>query len=304
MRPAALLAPMLLVAGLATAQPRARRDAGASIDAGPAPHALVAAARGGLREVESFGGALHGPGGDVSTERLGRLAVGRCYALLGAATGSAQVRASVRARSVTVLAPVPLANSRGEAERRDFCVRYPADWYELVIAPEGEVRWHVTLAELPPDASAPEAPAPQRDAGVVFNDTPPSADALTFRPEPVGGDAQDYVGSQLRAYARARPRLVGFSPAARATLATNEAWTARYALPAGRCVELVAAGVPSVGDLVLELEDPGGARVAQDGTHRATEAVRHCPRYAGTYTARVRMFAGHGAVAIQLLTEP
>lgn len=291
------------LAGLASAQPRSRRDAGAALDAGPSPRAMVDALRGGLRAVDAFPGAQ---ARDEAVERafpLARVMPGRCYALVGAATGAAQVRVRVIARTADVVPPTPIANSRGEAVRRDFCARYPTDWFELLVAAEGAAQWHVALLELPGDASAPPEPSPRAlDAGGAEDVS--REDALSFRPEPVGGTERDYVGAQLRAYARARPRLVGFAPAVRRSLATNEAWAARFALPAGRCVELVAAGVPSVGDFALELEDPGGARVAQDGTHRATEALRHCPRYAGSYTARVRMFAGAGAVAIQLLTEP
>lgn len=289
-----------MVARLASAQPR---DAGA-MDAGPSPSALVSALRGGLRELNGWGGRQVRDEPVETTYALGRIMPGRCYAVIGAATGASQVRVRVVARTADVVAPTPIANSRGEAVRRDFCARYPSDWFQLMLAVDGAALWHVELVELPGDASAPEPePVVVRDAGAA-TDAPSGPAPLAFRPQPVGGDAQDYVGNQLRAYARARPRLVGFSATERRRLATNEAWSARYALPAGRCVELVAAGVPSVADMVLELEDPAGQRVAQDGTHRATEAVRHCPRFAGSYTARVRVFSGAGAVAVQMLIEP
>lgn len=301
-RAAAGIVPLVLAANLAHAQHRARGDAGRGDDAGPSPRAMVSARRGGFEELAAWGGRQTRDELVERTERLVRVMPGRCYALIGAATGAAQVRVQVRARVATVVAPTPIANSLGEAVRRDFCARFPSDWYELLLTVEGAAQWHVALVELPGDAGAPEPEIPQvaRSEREAPGDPPPP----TFRPEPVGGAEQDYIGNQLRAYARARTRLVGFSPTIRTRLATNEAWSAQYALPAGRCVELVAAGVPSVADLVMELEDPAGQRVAQDGTHRATEALRHCPRFAGRYTARVRMFSGQGAVAIQLLIEP
>ncbi|MEZ4391118.1 MAG: hypothetical protein R3A48_08485 [Polyangiales bacterium] len=286
---------LILSSSGALGQPRPRRDAGVVDDAGPTARQLVEAARGERTAFDEFGDPRGREPARDEERPLARVVQGRCYALLGAAVGASQVRARVMARGVTVVPDAPLANSRGEAVRREFCVRHPSDWYVLRVALEGSSSWHVALVELGVEVRAPEAPAaPAPEA--------PAAPAAAARPEPIGGD--DYVGAQIRSYARARPRLVGLSPVARGRLSTNETWTARYALPAGRCVELVAAGVPSVRDLALEIEDPAGRRVAQDGTHRATEAVRHCPHYAGTHTVRVRMFAGAGAFAAQLLIEP
>lgn len=286
---------LILATSGALAQRRPRRDAGAPADAGPTARQLVEAARGALAPVDDFGDPRGREPARDEERPLARVRSGHCYALLGAAVGAAQVRARVMARGVMVVPDAPLANSRGEAVRREFCVRHPSDWYVLRVAPEGPSAWHVALVETGVDTHAPVA-------SVVAAPAPPEAPAVALRPEPIGGT--DYVGAQILAYARARPRLVGLSPVARGRLSTNETWTARYALPAGRCVELVAAGVPSVRDLALEIEDPAGHRVAQDGTHRATEAVRHCPHYAGTHTVRVRMFAGAGAFAAQLLIEP
>lgn len=288
---------LILTSSGALAQHRPRRDAGAVADAGPTARQLVEAARGEGIALEDFGDPRGREPARDEERPLARVVTGRCYALLGAAVGASQVRARVMARGVTVVPDAPLANSRGEAVRREFCVRHPSDWYVLRVAPDGPSAWHVALVETGADTQARAASAPTASAPVGAE-----SPAAAARPEPIGGD--DYVGAQIRAYARARPRLVGLSPLARGRLSTNETWTARYALPAGRCVELVAAGVPSVRDLALEVEDPAGHRVAQDGTHRATEAVRHCPHYAGTHTVRVRMFAGAGAFAAQLLIEP
>lgn len=298
MRPAVVLS-LILATSPASAQRRPPRDAGPPLDAGPSPRRLVEALVGGMRVIESFGDSRgHEPGRE--TERpLPQVIASRCYAVVGAATGASQMRVRVSARGATVVDDTPLANSRGEAVRRDFCVRHPSDWYSLRVSSEGPTPWHISLVELPADASAPERSA------LVATDAPappPPRPPPAFREAPIGGDG--YVGAQIIAYARARPRLVGLAPLARGSLATNETWTARYPFPAGRCVELVAAGVPSVRDLALEIEDPAGHRVAQDGTHRATEAVRHCPRYAGTHVVRVRMFAGAGAFAAQVLIEP
>ena len=294
----AALCTLLSVSAVASAQPRTRRDAGTLMDAGPSPRQLVDAARGGLRALDTFTGRQVDNAPREEAHPLPRVMPGRCYAVVGAAVGAAQVRVRVMARGATVVADTPPANSRGEAVRRDFCARHPTDWYALQLTAEGDAQWSVALVELPGDASAPEAPPPRPDAGLPPRDVP----AVVFRETPIGGD--DYTGNQIRVYARARPRRVGFGPLVRSNLLTNGVWFTGYALPAGRCVELVAAGVPSVRDLVLEIEDPAGHRVAQDGTHRATEAVRYCPRYAGTHTFRVRMFAGAGAVAAQVLIEP
>ena len=101
-----------------------------------------------------------------------------------------------------------------------------------------------------------------------------------------------------------RAGAVGFTDVQRRRLDTNAVVEGRVALPAERCVDLLAAGVPSVSDLVLELEDPSGQRVASDGTHRGSESARFCTRVAGTYAWRVRVFLGAGDVAAQLVIEP
>ncbi|MBL8600907.1 MAG: hypothetical protein JNK72_03190 [Myxococcales bacterium] len=271
------------------------RDAGpqAAPDAGVGVQAMLDAATAG-RTVLATGGRRSRAREEVEVA-LG-VQRGACYELVGAALGAAQVRVELRLRAALVGEPTPLGNSRAEAARFGFCVSESPELYRLVVLTEGAATWRVALLE---DRTR-SLDAGARPRPTVFADAGPRRVTEVFAP---GGAEQDYVGSQLRALAASRPNRVAMNAAERRVLSTNEAIERSLDLPAGRCIEAAAAGVPSVADLELSLEDPNGNRVAQDGTRRATESVRFCPVYAGLYRLRVRVRAGAGMVANQTFIE-
>lgn len=272
-----------------------RRDAGVAVDAGPAPAARVEAALGGVAVVASRGGRTRSSGELTIPVTLRR---GGCYRVLGAADGEAQTYAEVTVRTATVLAPLALAHAEGRVADGRFCVEEVPELYRLAVRAEGPAAWHVAVVEAPP------APAPPRAVTVSAVDAgAPAGPGVSTTEYDIGAGANDYVGAQLRAYAAARPGRVGFTPVVREVLPTHAQHTRTVVLPAGRCIESVAAGVPSVADLELLIEDPNGNRVAQDGTRRSTEGVRFCPVFSGTYTLRVRVRMGAGLVAMQCLIE-
>jgi hypothetical protein len=223
---------------------------------------------------------------------------GRCYEVLAYATGTSPVFAQVLAGHARVGDSLAMTNSIGRVARQRFCATQPAELYSLELRAEGESWWY--LAVVPAGGAA--------DAGVGIRTTTTTViaagDTTTpARRYPIGG-GDDYVARQIQAFARQRPGIEGITETARVTLPTNGAYEGTVAIPSGRCVHVVAAGVPSVADLVVELEDPAGHRVAQDATRRNVESVRHCASYAGTFRLRVRVFSGAGLVGVQALLEP
>lgn len=223
---------------------------------------------------------------------------GRCYEVIGYATGSAPVFAQVlvgRGRAGESLA---MTNSVSRVARQRFCATEPADLYNLELRAEGESWWYlvVTPADGGPDAGA----ALRTTTTRVINEAPAT---VTTRRFPIGGGS-DFVARQIQEFARQRPGVEAITEMARATLPTNGTYEGSVAIPSGRCVHVIAAGVPSVADLVVELEDPAGHRVAQDATRRNVESVRHCASYAGAFRLRVRVFSGAGLVGVQALIEP
>lgn len=273
----------------------AAQDAGAR-DAAPeaSPESLVIALRGGRVPV-----LVHARRTRVAaTEALHpRLERGRCYELAGAALGAAQVRAQVRVRDAVEGPALPLANSQGTAARQRFCVTEAPELYRVDVEAWSAAAWHLEVLPLDERVSTTRVVV---DAGAEVA-TPEAGSAARF---PIGGAASDYVSAQLRQVAARRPGATGLTAMTRHTLATNGMIEQTVTLPSSRCVEVVAAAVPSVGDLVIELEDPARHRVAQDSTHRGTESARFCTRYSGLYLYRVRVFSGAGELGVQVIIDP
>jgi hypothetical protein len=285
---AALGASLGLAAHAAHAQDAGARDAGEA-----SPESLVAPLRGG--RVPAMVNARHTR--IAATEALRpRLERGRCYELVGAALGAAQVRAQVRVREAVGGPALALANSQGTAARQRFCVTEAPELYRIDVEAWSAARWHLEVLPLDERVASTRVTV---DAGV---ETAPSAGSAARHP--VGGAGADYAAAQLRQVAARRPGVTGLTPMTRHTLATNGMIEQTVLLPSNRCVEVAAAAVPSVGDLVVELEDPTRHRVAQDSTHRNVESARFCTRYSGLYRYRVRVFSGAGEVGVQVLIDP
>ncbi len=119
---------------------------------------------------------------------------------------------------------------------------------------------------------------------------------------PVGGERDDYLARQIRSHhGRAGEERRGASEVLRAELRTSQDHSFPVRLEAGRCYTFIAVGAPSVRDLDIYLVDPNGMEVASE-TGPENHAVLHtspCPRWSGTYTVRLRVFAGYGQVAVQ-----
>lgn len=280
----------------ARAQPR-RVDAG--VDAGPSATSLVDLSRAGSDPVLRI--ARHVQFEANVTERL-PVRRGQCYALLGAATGVSQVTAQVMFRGTEITPLVALASSRGAAARQRFCVEEAAEAYRVDVHAEGPSSWDVAVVPVEGAAPGPAQPptAAAADAGVADVAGPP---VVAFAPHAPGGDGHDYVSAQVRAWAAAHPGARAVTDLIRDDLRTNAFHEMRLALESGRCVSVVAAGVPSVADMSLTLDDPSGHRVVEDATHRGTESVRWCAPYSGPHLLRVRMFSGFGRVGVQVFAD-
>ena len=223
---------------------------------------------------------------------------GECFEVVGFATGDSQVRLRVLQRGSSLGNEIALANSNGRPARVNFCAELSGNSYSVLVHPEGSARW--ALAVLPAERPA------GLDAGVASG-VDAGATAMVVRPSatyPVGGAERDYVGNRLRDFATQHPGVVGINPAQRVNLATNQVQETTLTLASGYCTETVAAGVPSVQDLSIEIEDPNGNRVAQDSGHGPTKNVRYCAPFLGTFRIRVRAVSGFGIVGIQTLMLP
>lgn len=236
---------------------------------------------------------------------------GQCYEVIARATGASQVTAEVRARRARVGDAFPLATGSGVARTR-FCADLPGRAYSVRVHTEGATWWALALRVAPPLAPTsgdPGAAQRERLAAALAGNTVGGPEGATIVGEsstssagsdiPVGGSENDYVGNQIRALMRDRVGVRALIPAIRVNLATNQSREIPLSLTAGRCVELVAVGVPSVLDLDMALSDPAGHRVAEDRGHRPMESIRYCPSYSGTYRLTVRMFSGFGLTGIQ-----
>jgi hypothetical protein len=286
---------VMVLTGLLVASPAVSRDAGVADAPLVNPMSVVMATPGIGLPVFSHSQRVRGT---RPWEESFRLPVARstCYEILGYAMGALPVFAQVMVNGAHLGDSLPLANSASRVARQRFCVTQPSELYSLTLRAEGEAWMYVAIVS----AGAVDANALSRP---VVTATPVRVEAS--RPEvfPLGGD-DDFVGRQIQAFARQRPGMTGLTRAVRQTLPTNGVFEAMVTLPSGRCVDVVAAGVPSVADLVVELEDPSGRRVALDATRRNVESVRHCAAYAGAFRMRVRVFSGHGLVGVQALLEP
>ena len=273
------------------------QDAGAPDAPQVNPMSVVMAARGDAVTVFSDTRRHRGPEAYERTLRL-PLVRYRCYELLGFATGATFAFAQVTVGRAPLEEALPLNSNVGRVARLPFCVREPADLYSLTMRADGPAWWYVTLvqrdAQVAPAERTTEGPAPAAHEGLRA----PTDQYV------IGGDVQDYVSRQVQMFARQRPGVTGFTPLVRQTLPTNGAYESPLVIPSGRCVDVVAVGVPSVADLVMELDDPAGRRVAQDAARRANENIRYCAPYAGTFRLRVRVFSGAGLVGVQTLLEP
>ncbi len=119
---------------------------------------------------------------------------------------------------------------------------------------------------------------------------------------PIGGDEQDFLARQIRSrHGRDGQGRRGASDVMRANLRTSQDRNFPVRLEAGRCYTFIAVGTPSVRDLDLYLLDPSGMEIDSEtgpDSHAVLE-TDPCPRWSGTYTLRLRVFAGYGQVAVQ-----
>jgi hypothetical protein len=282
----------------AQAQPT-RNRATASTEA--SPMVVVAAAQGAAHPV-----LTHTRRHRVSTpyEQTLRatLVQGQCYEVLGYASGVSPVFAQVLAGRARIGDSIPLTNSVSRVARQRFCARESGELYSLHVRAEGAAWWYLAVV---PIEGAVSVAASTSSARVTASPAPPAA---TVRATPetfaLGDGVPDYVTRQIELFARQRPGLLGLTRTARSVLPTNGVYESGVQIPSGRCINVVAVGVPSVADLVVELEDPAGHRVAQDATRRGTENIRYCAPYAGRFRMRVRVYSGSGLVGVQALIEP
>jgi hypothetical protein len=228
-----------------------------------------------------------------------------CYEVIGQAQGASRVMVEVHARNARVGDPLSIATS--SPTRTRFCAELPGHVYSVVVQAEGPTDWAIAVRAAPADEPTAEPGASARDrlATALANGSSASPGGSSASPTPapsanypIGGAEHDFVGTQIRNLASGLATY-GMVPAERVTLAENGTHEVALRLVGGHCVLAVAAGVPSLTDVNLEIADPAGNRVAQDSAHHGIESLRYCPSYSGTYRLTVRAFAGFGTTGIQ-----
>ncbi len=244
-----------------------------------------------------------------------RTRMGQCYEVLGLAVGTSRVTADVNARNTRAADTVLISTSNERVARGAFCVTLPGNVYSVRVHADGATNWSLSVVPSsgPLNVGLPgtgtTAPAP--DAGTATSLTvgggriaDAGAPALPPAPVyPVGGTENDYVALQLRAFVSAHPGARAVNAVDRGVLQTNQSRELTLSLNGAQCVDVVAAGMPSVSDVDIEITDPGGNRVAQDAGHRGVESVRFCPSYTGRYRVAVRIFQGLGLTAVQAFSS-
>jgi len=290
-----------LIAALCLPAQALAQDAGVEDVPMVNPTTVVMAARGDATTVFNDARRHRGPEAYERTQRL-PVARGRCYEVLGHAVGTQPAFAQVTVGRAHLGESVALTNAVGRVARQRFCVTQPPELYAVTLRAEGPAWWYVAVVERGDDPALGGTRAARTAEGTA--PAPREGVRVSQEQHVIGGDLADYVARQIQEFARRRPGVTGFTPVTRRQLPTNGFYEGAMVIPSGRCVDIVAVGVPSVADLVVELEDPSGHRVAQDAARRAIESIRYCAPYAGTFRVRVRVFSGAGLVGVQTLLEP
>ncbi len=221
-------------------------------------------------------------------ERSLPLAPGRCYRILAASeSGIADLDLEVRGPAGTRLAadasdgPTPSIGVLSP-----FCPAAPGD--------------HVLVLRVARGGGAFAWQALGSSAGGERARATDGRDAPRFR---VGGTGTSYVASRVRA--RHGELAGGAAATTDLVLGTGRAGETaehRFDVESGHCYRVLAAGVPSIHDLDLEVRDHLGDTRGEDRGEGSTPAVRACAAVSGRWTARVYVFSGYGQYGLQVFS--
>ncbi|MFT3921964.1 MAG: hypothetical protein QM778_05470 [Myxococcales bacterium] len=121
---------------------------------------------------------------------------------------------------------------------------------------------------------------------------------------PVGGKGDALVATRMRDIHRNQGAKAAAMAFENGQLATNDVHTSHFEVVGGRCYLAVAAGVPSLRALELEVLDQRGNTVARAQEQNSINMQRVCADVSGTWTLRAKAFKGYGAFGVQVFVAP
>jgi len=121
---------------------------------------------------------------------------------------------------------------------------------------------------------------------------------------PVGGKGDQLVNTRMRDIHRNQAAKAPVMEFESGQLATNDVHTSHFDVVGGRCYLAVAAGVPSLRALEIEIIDQRGNTIARGQEQNSINMQRVCADISGSWTMNAKAFKGYGAFGVQVFVAP
>ncbi len=194
----------------------------------------------------------------------------------------------------------------GRDDRRDahpyvrVCVTRPGVLYARIVATRGSGEVSLLTLTAPPLVTPPlDDVLGVRPTSLFAGPRAPRADVGR---DPAATDARTLVDRFAERLADGGLRRLGLTQ--HGTLDHQRTTDVNFSLDEGHCYLVQGAGGDHVDDLDLRMVAPSGLPIAQDLATDARPAMAFCAPMAGEYTVDVRMYAGSGEWAVEVLEIP
>ena len=117
---------------------------------------------------------------------------------------------------------------------------------------------------------------------------------------PVGGKGNQLVATRMRDVHRNQAAKAPVMAFETGELGTAEVHTSTFDVVGGQCYLAVAAGVPSLRALDLEVVDQRGHTVAKSQEQNSISLLKVCAELSGRWTLHAKAFKGYGSFGVQV----
>lgn len=121
---------------------------------------------------------------------------------------------------------------------------------------------------------------------------------------PIGGKGNQLVANRMRDIHRNQAAKAPVMAFETGQLGTAEVHTSNFDVVGGHCYLAVAAGVPSLRALDLEVVDQRGHSVARSQEQNSISILQVCADLSGRWTLNAKAFKGYGAFGVQVFLAP